>query len=58
MFCVFFVFVLDCKVIDDKCKAYGCGFVFPETIYDFALVVSIFCQSFFEEFLGNDCCLR
>ncbi len=51
---VFFIYVFDCKVIDNDCKVYGSGFVFPETVYDFALVGTIFCQSFLKEFLGND----
>ncbi len=49
--------VLDCKVIDNKCKYDGAPFVVPEPGGGGCLVVVKFGEAFLEEFVGKDACL-
>jgi hypothetical protein len=49
--------VLDCKVIDNKCKYDGVPFVVPEPGGGGCLVVVKFGEVFLEEFVGKDACL-
>ncbi len=39
------------KVIHNQCELYWLCVMLPETGYQFALLVSVFVQTFFEEFI-------
>ena len=54
---IFLIHILYREVIDDEAKAYRSGFVFPESVYDLALVVPILCQLLLEQLLHNYFCL-
>ncbi len=48
---VFLAFVFHPEVVNNQCELYRpCG-VFPKTGYQFALLVAVFVQSFFKEFV-------
>ncbi len=52
VFGILLIGVFYCKVINHKGEACWFGFVSPETMHNFALHVSMFGKTFFEEFLG------
>ncbi len=58
MLCMFFANVFDAKIIDNQCELYGSCVVLPKSRYQFALPVSMFVEVFFEEFIGQESCLR
>jgi hypothetical protein len=58
MLCMFFASVFDAKIINNQCKLYGSCAVLPKSRYQFALPVSVFVEAFFEEFVGQESCLR
>jgi hypothetical protein len=45
------------EVVDFKTELYQLPFLGPEAGGKFALEISVFVESFFEEFLCNDTCL-
>ncbi len=53
MLCMFFTDVFDAKIIDNQCELYGSCVVLPKSRYQFALLVSVFVEPFFEEFVGQ-----
>ena len=58
MLCTVFVNVFDAKIINNQCELYGSCVVLPKSRYQFALLVSVFVEVFFEEFVGQESCLR
>jgi hypothetical protein len=52
VFCILFIVVFYRKVVNHQEEACWSGFVFSETMYYFALHVSMFGETFFKEFLG------
>ena len=55
---MFFAHVFDSEVVDDETEADGSPIVDPQSWRVVALVISMFVESFFEEFLGNDPSVR
>ncbi len=53
MLCMFFANVFDAEVIDNQCELYGSCVVLPKSRYQFALLVSMFVEAFFEKFVGQ-----
>jgi hypothetical protein len=49
--------VLDCKVVENKCKYDGAPFVAPEPGGGGCLIVVEFGEAFLKEFVGKDACL-
>ena len=49
--CVFFADIFYSKVIDYKCELYWSCFMTPWSSDEFALVIAVFVESFFEEFV-------
>ena len=45
--------VFDPKVVKDKRELYWTFVMFPESMDEFALSVSVFVESLFEEFIGK-----
>jgi hypothetical protein len=58
MLCMFFANVFDAKIIGNQCELYGSCVVLPKSWHQFALPVSMFIEAFFEEFVGQESCLR
>ncbi len=58
MLCMFFANVFDAEIINNQCELYGYCVVLPKSRYQFALPVSVFVEAFFEEFVGQESCLR
>ena len=58
MVSVHFPNIFNAKIIDTVCKKNGLPVVLPETRVDFALVIALSLESFFQEFLCNYTCLR
>ncbi len=58
MLCMFFANVFDAEIINNQCELYGSCAVLPKSRYQFALPVSMFVEAFFEEFVGQESCLR
>ena len=56
--CMFFANVFDAEIIDIQCELYGSCVVLPKSRCQFALPVSMFVEAFFEEFVGQESCLR
>ncbi len=54
---MFFTNVFHAKVIDNQRKLYGSCVVLPKARNQFALSVSVFVKTFFEEFVGQYSCL-
>ena len=48
-----FALVLDSGVVDNKCKLYWSPFVLPKARDKFALVVSVFIETFFKYLIGK-----
>ncbi len=57
MLCMFFANVFDAKIINNQCELYGSCVTLPKSRYQFALLVSVFVEAFFEEFVGQESCL-
>ncbi len=55
---MFFADVFHAKVIDNQCELYWSCVVFPKARYQLALLVSVFVETFFKEFVGQQSCLR
>ncbi len=55
---MFFANVFDAEVIDNQCELYGSCVVLPKARYQFAFLVSVFVEVFFEEFVGQLSYLR
>jgi hypothetical protein len=53
MLCMFFVDVFDAKVIDNQRELYGSCVVLSKARYQFVLLVSVFVEAFFKEFVGQ-----
>ena len=51
--CMFFANIVDAKIIDNQCELYGSCGVLPKSKYQLALLVSMFVEAFFEEFIGQ-----
>ncbi len=58
MLCMFFANIFDAKIINNQRELYGSCAVLPKSRYQFALLVSMFVEAFFEEFVGKLSCLR
>jgi hypothetical protein len=58
MLCMFFTDVFDAKIINNQCELYGSCVVLPKSRYQFAFPVSVLVKAFFEEFVGQESCLR
>ncbi len=58
MLCMFFANVFDAEIINNQCELYVSCVVLPKSRYQFALPVSVFVEAFFEEFVGQESCLR
>ncbi len=58
MLCMFFANVFDVEIINNQCELYGSCVELPKSRYQFALPVSVFVEAFFEEFVGQESCLR
>ncbi len=52
MLCMFFANVFDAKVINNQCELYGSCVVLPKS-NQFSLLVSVFVEAFFEEFVDR-----
>ncbi len=50
---MFFADVFHAKVITNQCELYWSCVVFPKAMYKLALLVSMFVETFFEEFFGQ-----
>jgi len=48
MLCMLFADIFYTEIIDYQCELYGTCLVFPEAGYDFALVVTVFVESFLQ----------
>jgi hypothetical protein len=57
MLCMSFANIFHAKVINNQCELYWSCDVFPKTRYQLALLVSMFVETFFEEFVGQYSCL-
>ncbi len=57
MLCIYFANVFHPKVIDNQCKLYWSRVVLPKARYQLALLVSVFVETFLEEFVGKESCL-
>jgi hypothetical protein len=55
---MFFAKVFDAEIIDNQWELYGSCVVLPKSWYQFALLVSVFVEAFFKEFVGQEFCLR
>jgi hypothetical protein len=53
MLCMFIANVFDAKTINNQFERYGSCVVLPKSRYQFALLVSVFVEAFFEEFIGQ-----
>jgi hypothetical protein len=53
MLCMFFANVFDAKIINNQCELYGSCVLLKKARYQFALLVSVFVEVFFEEFVGQ-----
>jgi hypothetical protein len=54
MLCMFFPNLFDAKIVDNQCELYaGLCVVLPKSQYQFAQLVSVFVEAFFEEFVGQ-----
>ncbi len=53
MLCMFFASIFHAKVIDNQCELYWACVVFPKATYQLAFLVSVFVETFFEEFVGQ-----
>ncbi len=53
MLCIFFANVFHSEVIDNQCELYWSCVVFLKARYQLALLVSMFVEMFFEEFVGQ-----
>ncbi len=53
LLCMFFADVFDTKIIDNQCELYGSCVVLPKSRYQFALLVSMLFEAFFESLLAN-----
>ncbi len=50
---MFFANVFDAEIIDNQCELYWSCVVLPKSRYQFALLVSVFVETFFKEFVGQ-----
>ena len=55
--CMFFSNIFYSEVIDHECELYWSCLVTPESWDEFALMISVFVESFFEEFVCEEACL-
>ncbi len=53
MLCMFFANRFHAKVINNQCELYGSCVMFSKARYQLALLVSVFVETFFEEFVGQ-----
>ncbi len=53
MLCMFFADVFDAEIMDNQCELYGSCVVLPKSRYQFALLVCVFVEAFFEEYVGQ-----
>ncbi len=53
MLYMFFANVFDAKVINNQCELYWSCLVFPKARYQLALLVSVFVETFFKEFIAQ-----
>ncbi len=53
MMCMSFANVFHTKVINNQCELYWSYVVFPKARCELALLVSVFVEMFFEEFVGQ-----
>ncbi len=51
--CMFFLNKFDAEIVDNQCELYGSCVVLPKSQYQFALLVSVSVEVFFEEFVGQ-----
>ncbi len=58
MLWMFFANVFDAEIIDNQGELYGSCVVLPKSRYQFALLVSVFVEVFFKEFVGQESSLR
>jgi hypothetical protein len=58
MLCMFFANVFDAEIINNQCELYGSCVVLPKSGYQFAFLVFVFVEVFFEEFVGQESCLK
>ena len=49
---VFFAYIFHPEVVHDQCELNWAPVVFPETWDQFALSVTVFIETFFEQFIG------
>jgi hypothetical protein len=50
---LFFANIFDAEVINNQCELDGSCVVLPKARYQFALLVSVLVEAFFEEFVGQ-----
>ena len=55
---MFFANICNAEIIDDECELYWSPFVLPKAWDELALVVAAFIESFLEEFVCQEACLR
>ena len=55
---VFFTNVFHAKIVNHECEGNGSCGVLPEARYQFALEVTVFVESLFEELVCKKSCLR
>ena len=53
MLCMFFASIFHAKVIDNQRELYGSCVVLSKARYQFVLLVSVFVEAFFKEFVGQ-----
>ncbi len=53
MLCMLFANVFHAKIIDNQCELYWSCDLFPKAGYQIALLVSVFVETFLEEFVGQ-----
>ncbi len=53
MLCMFFANIFDAEIVDNQCELYGSCVVLPKSKFQFAMLVSVFVEVFFKEFVGH-----
>jgi hypothetical protein len=57
MLCMFYTDVFDTEFINNQCELYWSYVMFPKARYQLALLVSVFVETVFEEFVSQLPCL-